>query len=375
MKKLYFSCSKHIAAALFSFAFLLAVGTAAAQATPPCGIIVEDFNIQSNGMAGFTSTRLFSDAPGFEYSFNGTDGYLQVCNIPNAGTTIQIVSATFNSLASQAFSGYGFVLDNVPVSDISVYFQYVDANNYVNTIKDFTTSITRSGNTTIVCDSMLFTTINNFTPGDAYRFVIDLTAAQATTAGNCLTFDNFRTNGGPSNIILPVSFTGLSASKVSGGVEVVWNVAGEKEVSRYEVERSTNGTQFSAIGSVNAAGKSAYRFVDQHPVSGTSFYRVKNIDIDGKAQYSTIFKMSSQSLSLRFYPQPAHTRVFINHERLPVKGYITISNTNGQVVRQLQVQPGSEQTTVDVSQLHPGMYLLRFSNGQGGVETLKILKK
>jgi hypothetical protein len=36
---------------------------------------------------------------------------------------------------------------------------------------------------------------------------------------------------------------------------------------------------------------------------------------------------------------------------------------------------GSQQTLVDLSTAKPGLYLVRFENGTGGAETLKVIKQ
>ncbi|MBL0189814.1 MAG: hypothetical protein IPQ18_00230 [Saprospiraceae bacterium] len=59
----------------------------------------------------------------------------------------------------------------------------------------------------------------------------------------------------------------------------------------FEIERSSDGSRFEKIGTMNAAGtsltESNYMFHDLNPTK-RAFYRLKMIDIDGKSKYSSL---------------------------------------------------------------------------------------
>ncbi|RYY53218.1 MAG: DUF11 domain-containing protein, partial [Chitinophagaceae bacterium] len=77
---------------------------------------------------------------------------------------------------------------------------------------------------------------------------------------------------------LPVTFIGFDAKKQGSISALHWKVAEEMNVAKYVVERSVDGTDFSAIGEVPysnyAAAEKDYYFNDEHPVSGTNYYRI-----------------------------------------------------------------------------------------------------
>lgn len=176
---------------------------------------------------------------------------------------------------------------------------------------------------------------------------------------------------------LPVTFMGIVAKKESDNlVNVLWDVADEIDVKGYEVERSTNGENFSSIGFVSAHGKSAYSFSDKQPVAGTVFYRVKNVDIDGKYKYSNVVRVSGKrALNVKMFPMPATSEVTLQHDRTGNNASITISTMDGRMVKQMSVASGSYQTKVALSSMAPGMYLVRLNDGNGAVETVKLVKQ
>jgi hypothetical protein len=346
-----------------------------------CGPVIQDFNNTGGSMAGFTSSTLFSSAPGFTYAQTGQDGYLQRCNVPSPGTVFTIVSPTYQSFASQTYVGYGFELSGqVQVSDLNVYVEFIGNDNNITPVQDLTPPAvvySGSGNNAVaaVCDSFLLSQAAGFTPGESYRFVFELTAATASNNNQCIVFDNFRTTGGPSAAPLPVSFIGFGVKKSGSGIELIWNVAGESGVQAYVVERSTDGRSFIKLGEVAATNSTAYSFVDNQPQNGMAYYRIKELDMDGKFRYSTIVRLNlERNISLKVYPSPARGLVTIEH---PVtnKGSLRITTTDGRVVKQIDVKPELNQTVINISNLKAGLYIIRFINGTGPTENVKLIKE
>ena len=372
----HFYSLRQIAATFFLFC-----GYAAYSQTSPCGVVVQNFNIAANGMAGFTSSTLNSTQPGFTYASTGVNtGFLERCAIPSGGSVYEIVSPTYQSFASQTTIGYGFELSgSVVVSNVIAYLQYVDNTNQINSVfmGSITPSYTGTGSNALatICQTFDISAVTGFTPGEAYRVILDFTAAQSSNNNQCIVFDNFRTTGTNSAASLPVSFTGFGVKKTEGGVQLTWNVAGEQQVATYEIERSGTGANFSKLGSVTASNAAAYSFVDNQPINGPTFYRIKEVDADGKFKYSTIVKLNlEKNISLRVYPSPAKDQVTVEHT-ITAKGTLGIATTDGRIVKTVDVQPGLNQTIINVSELKAGLYIVRFVNSSGDTETTKLIKQ
>jgi Secretion system C-terminal sorting domain len=346
-----------------------------------CGPVVQNFDNTGGTMAGFSSSTFLSTASGFTYGQTGQNGYLQRCSVPSPRTVFEIATPTFQPTGTPTFIGYGFELSGaVAVSDIAVYFQYVDNSNNVNSVLDTIfvnpTYSGSGGNATLtICDSFLLSRATGFTPGERYRIVIELTTATASNNNQCIVFDNFRTTGSASAAALPVSFTGFAARKVGSAVELIWNVAGERDVQQYEIERSGTGADFTKLGEVVATNSSAYSFMDNQPLAGISFYRIKETDVDGKFKYSMLVRLNlTRDNSMRVYPSPAKDEVTIEHPTTS-KGTITIGTSDGRLVRQLNVGPDAIQTTINISNLKAGLYIVRFTNESGQTQTVKLVKE
>jgi len=86
---------------------------------------------------------------------------------------------------------------------------------------------------------------------------------------------------------LPIELLSFSAFPYSSKeVQVNWITSTETNNDYFSVERSTDGINFSPIGTVKGAGNSStqkkYSWIDADPVVGKSYYRLKQTDFDGK---------------------------------------------------------------------------------------------
>jgi hypothetical protein len=116
--------------------------------------------------------------------------------------------------------------------------------------------------------------------------------------------------------ILPVEFVYFKASLISGGAELLWETASEKNNDYFEVQRSIDGKFFEVIGIVKGNGttiqRSQYRFVDTQPLSGISHYRLKQVDYNGDFEYSQVVSLQnlySSLMNLLLYPNPVDNNI------------------------------------------------------------------
>jgi len=91
---------------------------------------------------------------------------------------------------------------------------------------------------------------------------------------------------------LPVKFLGFSAARKNAEVLVQWATSQEVNADFYEVQRSVDGTNWKAIGTVKAAGTtnttSHYSFIDKSVGQQTVYYRIKQVDIDSRFEYTAV---------------------------------------------------------------------------------------
>lgn len=174
---------------------------------------------------------------------------------------------------------------------------------------------------------------------------------------------------------LPVRFVNVDVKKENIGAKLTWKVAEERGVLRYDIEKSPDGSSFSKIGSVDAAGKTEYEYTD-HYIQTKSFYRIRSVDEDGKYKFSIILRLQSEALvELRAFPMPAERDVTLQHPAAVAGSRIVISAADGKQLKTVIPAQGAQQTMIDLSSVNTGFYFLRFEDGKGNAQTLKVAKR
>jgi len=189
-------------------------------------------------------------------------------------------------------------------------------------------------------------------------------------------FDNVSLTvvGGP----VPVDFRGfLAKSQADGSTKLLWDVANEINFKGYEVESSVDGKNFTKIGYVQGENKNVYSFTYSDKISGTRFFRIKSLDLDNSFKLSSIIKVKGtdeRTTTIQLYPVPAVSHVFVQHDKVTNNAMISLLSIDGKVIKQVRPVSNSFQTQLNVGELNGGVYFVRYDNGEGSVETIKMVK-
>jgi len=174
-----------------------------------------------------------------------------------------------------------------------------------------------------------------------------------------------------------VRFVSFEAVKKSPGLQLTWRVHEEDKIKYYEIQRSADGVSFQTIGTVAATNEGEYSFSDTKPLAGKLFYRIKSLDIDDSYGYSTVIGVSGGKSAVVFkaFPSLVQNQVTVQHDGASATTRILVNSEDGRVVRNITPSRGSQQTSIDLSSAQPGLYIVWYQNGTGGVETVKIIKQ
>jgi hypothetical protein len=173
--------------------------------------------------------------------------------------------------------------------------------------------------------------------------------------------------------LLPVTFTKFEGETVKNVHNLTWETSTEVDSRGFDLERSADGRNFSAIAfvatkAINGNSNSAlsYSYQDNKPLAGISYYRLKQIDINGRSAYSKVLMLQTLvGNDLQFslvYPNPVKSQLSMvvmapNANRISVQivdvAGRTISAQNFNVVR------GSNQLQINVGTLSRGQYFIK----------------
>jgi hypothetical protein len=228
-------------------------------------------------------------------------------------------------------------------------------------------------------DSIFLGTGNTYLISDVKPADTGLYKVIMTINGGCLErVATFELTG--ECLILPVRDIRLTGEISGSAARLNWQVAGEQNVRRYDVEHSTerNGG-FRIIGAVDPRtpqGNNSYGFQHGTPSNGNNFYRIRVLDAAGNARYSNTIALNWSGTGISVYPVPASQVVYVTvNAKQQTDLKIQLYTPNGQLLQE-KVMPRTTGGTLPLYRQNyaSGMYLVRITDTSGGmVLTQKII--
>jgi hypothetical protein len=188
---------------------------------------------------------------------------------------------------------------------------------------------------------------------------------------------------------LPVTLLNFSG-EVNGKQNLLhWTTATEQNNTGFEIQRSTNGINFSKIGFVdtkaingNSNSKITYDFTDNNYSATINYYRLKQIDKDGKFSFSNIVVLKNNNavaLGLyAIYPNPAKNILNVKTSSAGnTKITLLVTDVSGKLIitKQTNVGNGESIIPLDVSHLSAGSYFLKMLCNNGCETAVKKFVK
>ncbi|WP_205529494.1 T9SS type A sorting domain-containing protein [Taibaiella koreensis] len=168
----------------------------------------------------------------------------------------------------------------------------------------------------------------------------------------------------------------ITAQNAGNRNRIEWSTLSEAAGDEFRIERSTDGSHFETIGSLDAKGKapSQYSFIDEQPYTGVSYYRLYLDNAEkGTGTYSRIVAatMKGEAFAMNAYPNPAGDYLNISI-RGGQDGKLLLMDAMGRQL--LATQPGNGSTMLSMKHLAQGFYLVQYQDSHHS-QTLKVYKK
>lgn len=182
-----------------------------------------------------------------------------------------------------------------------------------------------------------------------------------------------------------VSFTGNINNKL---VQLNWQTSQESNSSYYEVQRSSNGSNYEPISTITANGNigtlSNYKEKDDlfFYTGKVVYYRLKMVDTDGKFKFSKVLVIKINNATtvniLKAFPLPFSSQLTAGYSsELSGEIKVNLTSVNGSRVASstATVQKGYNSISINQAQTIPsGTYLLTIT-GNGKSESIKVVKQ
>lgn len=174
----------------------------------------------------------------------------------------------------------------------------------------------------------------------------------------------------PVEQALPLMFSNIKTYQQNDNMAIEWKVENEISVKQYNIERSSNGQQFSIAGTIpailNKSGNATYQWLDKAAVYGDNFYRITSVDNEGKVQYSDISKIekAQKIMNASVFPNPVKNDILnINLPGIGSGNYTyRIISLAGKISQSGQVSLSSHLGVIKLSSyIASGSYRLQLS--------------
>jgi hypothetical protein len=184
---------------------------------------------------------------------------------------------------------------------------------------------------------------------------------------------------------IPVELTSFAAEvNENRNVVLNWTTATETNNQMFEIERSSDKTNFLTIGYVDGFGTTtepqSYTYTDADINSGSYSYRLKQIDFDGHYAYSEVVDVvitGPFTFALnQNYPNPFNPSTTIEYS-IPNKSNVTISVFDAignelEILYSGEKEAGVHQVTWNATNYASGIYFYRL-NSEKFVQVKKML--
>jgi hypothetical protein len=93
-----------------------------------------------------------------------------------------------------------------------------------------------------------------------------------------------------TGVVLPIQLLNFRGTRLNYFAKLIWQTATEMDNNYFQVERSSDGITFIAIGRVTSQGNTtsgfSYSFIDSFPQRGNNYYRLRQVDRNGRTTLS-----------------------------------------------------------------------------------------
>lgn len=338
-----------------------------------------------SSVAGFIKgIRYYVGSSGVSQSHTG--------KIYNAGTGTLVGSALFTPNAS----GWQQVLFTTPllITANTTYIASVySPSGFYNESDDIFTSTITNGPLTVLADAPGLPNglykygagmpINGFSKTNYFVDVIfaqgnnTFNLTSVTDATGCNNTGSLQTLNVTSFdcSTLPITLLNLSASPNGKKVTLHWSTSSEINNRGFDIQRSTDGSNWTTIGFVAGVGNSSlttnYSYLDDNLESRKYYYRLNQKDLDGRSKLSVIVTATvggrGEYVLGQNYPNPFQNETTIQYS-IPQAGKVnvTLFDISGRAVRVLvngSKEAGTHAISLNTGTLTKGIYYYRLQAG------------
>ncbi len=287
-------------------------------------------------------------------------------------TRIITCIAVFLLFINHPSFGQSFSISNVNVTSVgtnncTVNFTATLTNNTGSDIITASYLVTATTVSDVKTTSLTFNNVPDGTNSVQNGTITNLDATPGNSA-NCnlvvtITFQQ-------TNIVLPVELISFEGNISNHGINLEWQTASEVNYDYFALEVRFNNSEFRTeaiipgTGDIHKITTYNYDFLPQR--EGKYYFRLKQVDLDGSYAYSNIIftELDNAQHELTVFPNPAGNSISLQIPNIKSvqPRIVQILSVNGRQVKQLRIRDQTIREILDISDLYPGIYLVRITS-------------
>jgi hypothetical protein len=200
--------------------------------------------------------------------------------------------------------------------------------------------------------------------------VTGTTANGAITSNSVSTWSPFTLGSLSRATPLPLSLISFKGAAEGNANRLDWELAAGENVTAVNVERSTDGQHFQAIGTDIPVGSDRLgSFYDKAPPAGTAIYRLRmlNTTASSFSHSVSISRNDALAAALSLSPNPATSAIQLKSS---VPGTVEILDLSGRLMQRQHIEG---EARIGLENLPAAIYLIRF-RAQNFSQTIRLVK-
>ena len=179
----------------------------------------------------------------------------------------------------------------------------------------------------------------------------------------------------------------LTNFKIDGntrsGYKISWNVANNEVVNKFDVQRSTNGRDYTTITVISASrktGTETYTCSEQDPQGTIVMYRLKMTSRGQDIYYSNIIFLTMRPVDdgkISILGNPVTDKLILRFNESQNSMDIKIYDLAGRIISDLKISKVKRNDIVSIPlnmSMSPGIYVVEVNNATGSL-TRKFVKQ
>ncbi len=338
--------------------------------TPTADISAADLSICSGDTIAFSSSNTNTGAgPTYQWYKNGaplsgkTNSTLQGTSISNGDYFYLQLTSNYECPSVATVNSDTLTASVTTRTDPSVTIATTSPKLCNGYYVLFTSNLSNAGTSTsyqwyknsnmisgATADTFSTTTLNS---GDTISLTI------STNAECIVTSNTDGSNSIQAVCALPIKLISFKGEKKAEMNCFQWESTGEEAGSYYEIQGSTEGSQWETMKHIpsNFVGKSKASYQSCLSTTAHTYFRLSWVDANGSRSYGNVIQLQPEGKMWNISPNPARQNIQI----IGLKGIarVTITNLEGKVLLNRNIQNES----LPLEKLIPGMYFLQIQQG------------